>query len=456
MAAASQKAGSNLPEISVSDLSQRLKRTVEDAFGLVRVRGEIGECKLHSSGHLYLSLKDDAAVLAAVCWRGQVSKLGVKPERGMEVVCTGRITTYPGQSKYQMVIEGMELAGAGAILKMLEERRKKLAAEGLFDQSRKRRLPFLPEVIGVVTSPTGAVIRDILHRLEDRFPRHVIVWPVAVQGEGAAGQVAAAVRGFNALSTGCGVPRPDLLIVARGGGSLEDLMPFNEEEVVRAVAESAIPVISAVGHETDTTLVDFAADVRAPTPTAAAEMAVPVRDELLVQVAGQENRLDNAMLRMTRELGQRLELLDRALGDPGRVLEPLSQRLDDRAERLELSCQTYMRKCALRLDALGGRLRHPREILALAGQRLERLGQAMESRGRERLMLAGARLEKTAAMLAALSPRGVLGRGYALVYDGRGHVITKAASTNPGDAITIEMNDGKLGAVVSNELTPTA
>ena len=262
------RAGANTPEFSVSELSNLVKKTVEDTFGLVRVRGEISDCKLHSSGHMYLTLKEGSAILASVCWKGQVGRLGIRPEVGMEVVCTGRLTTFPGQSKYQLVIDSMALAGMGALLKMLEERKKKLAAEGLFDASRKRPLPYLPRVIGVVTSPTGAVIRDILHRLAERFPRRVLVWPVAVQGEIAAAQITAAIRGFNALQ---GELRPDVLIVARGGGSVEDLMPFNEENVVRAVAESTIPVISAVGHETDTTLIDFVSDLRTPTPTAAAE-----------------------------------------------------------------------------------------------------------------------------------------------------------------------------------------
>ncbi|HYD32908.1 MAG TPA: exodeoxyribonuclease VII large subunit, partial [Azospirillaceae bacterium] len=283
--------GSNLPEFSVSDLSRAVKRTVEEAFGYVRVRGEVSQPKRHSSGHIYLRLKDSDAVIEAVCWRGTAMKLAVKPEEGMEVVVTGRLTTYPGRSQYQLVIESCELAGEGALLKMLEERKRRLAAEGLFAPERKQKLPFLPEVIAVVTSPTGAVIRDILHRLADRFPRRVLLWPVAVQGEGAAAQVANAIAGFNRLEPGGAVPRPDLIIVARGGGSLEDLMAFNEEVVVRAAAVSAIPLISAVGHETDTTLIDFAADVRAPTPTAAAEMATPVLAELRAAIENLSGRL---------------------------------------------------------------------------------------------------------------------------------------------------------------------
>src|SRR2546421_2403540 len=274
----------NLPELTVSELSASLKRTLEDAFGYVRVRGELGNVKYHSSGHIYLDLKDDKACLAGVIWRTSAQRIKVKLEAGLEVVVTGRITTYPGQSKYQIVVETLEPAGLGALMALLEERKRKLAAEGLFEAARKQLLPFLPAIVGVVTSPTGAVIRDILHRLADRFPRHVLVWPVRVQGDGSAEEVAAAIRGFNAMAPGGRIPRPDILIVARGGGSLEDLWSFNEEIVVRAAAESLIPLISAVGHETDVTLIDFAADKRCPTPTAAAECAVPVRSELLTRI----------------------------------------------------------------------------------------------------------------------------------------------------------------------------
>jgi exodeoxyribonuclease VII large subunit len=290
---------SNLPEYTVSELARALKRSIEENFACVRVRGEISGFKRHASGHCYLSLKDADAVIDAVCWRMTALRLGLKPEDGMEVVCTGRLTTFPGRSKYQLVIDTIELAGVGALLKVLEDRRKRLAAEGLFAAERKKKLPFLPEVIGIVTSPTGAVIRDILHRLADRFPRHVLLWPVAVQGEGAAAQVAAAINGFNRLPPngaegGGPVPRPQLIIVARGGGSLEDLMAFNEEIVVRAAADSAIPLISAVGHETDTTLIDHASDRRAPTPTAAAEMAVPVRLDLVAELEASPGCLTSA------------------------------------------------------------------------------------------------------------------------------------------------------------------
>src|SRR5260221_3659372 len=293
--------GSNLPEYTVSELSLALKRSIEDGFGQVRVRGEISGFKRHGSGHCYFALKDAEAVLDAVCWRTTAIRLDLKPEDGMEVVCSGRLTTYPGRSKYQLIVDRIELAGKGALLRLLEERRLRLAAEGLFAAERKQLLPFLPEVIGIVTSPTGAVIRDILHRLADRFPRRVLIWPVAVQGEGAAAQIAAAIDGFNRIEPGGKLPRPDLIIVARGGGSLEDLMAFNEEIVVRAAAASAIPLISAVGHETDTTLIDFASSKRAPTPTAAAELAVPGRAQLLQRPVDHARRLVGPLDRTLRE-----------------------------------------------------------------------------------------------------------------------------------------------------------
>src|SRR5882724_2718819 len=304
---------SNLPEFTVSEISQAVKRTLETSFERVRVRGEVSKPNYHGSGHLYFSLKDEGAAIDAVCWRATLARLKLKVEHGMEVVVSGRISSYPGSSKYQIIIDSVELAGEGALLKMLEDRRKRLAAEGLFDAARKKPLPYLPEVIGVITSPTGAVIRDILHRLADRFPRRVIVWPVKVQGDDAAAQVVTAIRGFNALPEGGRVPRPDLLIVARGGGSLEDLMPFNDEEVVRAAAASAIPLISAVGHETDTTLIDFAADRRAPTPTAAAEMAVPVLRDCVETTLSLQQRLLRAASRGLDRQRRHLDALVRAL-----------------------------------------------------------------------------------------------------------------------------------------------
>src|SRR5689334_15138989 len=387
-----EAARANLPEYTVSELSQALKRSVEENFSHVRVRGEISGYKRHSSGHCYLVLKDADAALDAVCWRQTAIRLPIKPEDGMEVVCTGRLTTYPGRSKYQLVIDSIALAGIGALLRILEERRQRLAAEGLFATERKKKLPFLPEVIGIVTSPTGAVIRDILHRLADRFPRRVLLWPVAVQGEGAAAQIAAGIQGFNRLAAGGPVPRPDLLIVARGGGSLEDLMPFNEEIVVRAAAASGIPLISAVGHETDTTLIDHASDRRAPTPTAAAEMAVPVRLDLLADLAGRSARFSAALARFFEARRLNLALLARGLPDPQDLIGNAAQRLDDRAERLRLAAAAQLRAARQRLDLAASRLRpaaFAAEIARLrgrnaeAGARLDRAVQSFIARNRE-------------------------------------------------------------------------
>src|SRR4051794_4531543 len=325
----------NLVEWTVSELSAALKRTVEDAYGFVRVRGEISGFRGSSpSGHCYFRLKDDKAVLEAVIWKGTFGRMRVKPEEGLDVIVSGRLTTFPGSSKYQIVIDSLEPAGIGALMKLLEERKKKLAAEGLFDEARKQLLPFLPEVIGVVTSPTGAVIRDILHRLSDRFPRHVIVWPVKVQGDGSAEQVAAAIRGFNALPENGRIRRPDLLIVARGGGSLEDLWSFNEEIVVRAAAESMIPLISAVGHETDVTLIDFAADKRAPTPTAAAEMAVPVRAELIGELMSKARRALSCWQRGQESRRNEVRSAARVLPSAIRLIENKRQQFDEAAARL--------------------------------------------------------------------------------------------------------------------------
>ncbi|ETX27145.1 exodeoxyribonuclease VII large subunit, partial [Roseivivax isoporae] len=324
----------NTPEFTVSEISGAVKRTIEGAFGHVRIRGEVGRVSRPRSGHVYLDLKDDRAVISGVVWKGTAVRLDTQPEEGLEVVATGRLTTFPGQSKYQMVIEDIRPAGQGALMAMLEKRRTALAAEGLFDEARKRPLPFLPEVIGVVTSPSGAVIRDILHRLRERFPRKVLIWPVAVQGAACAPEVARAIAGFNALTPGGALPRPDLLIVARGGGSIEDLWGFNEEAVVRAAAASDIPLISAVGHETDTTLIDFAADRRAPTPTAAAEIAVPVRRDLLAWTGEMQARLGRAVADRLDRRAERLRDLSRALPRPDALLDPARQRLDIASERL--------------------------------------------------------------------------------------------------------------------------
>lgn len=465
--------GSNLPEFTIAELTGALKRTVEGEFGMVRVRAEIGKVMVPRSGHVYLTLKDDSCTLESVIWKGQLARLMVRPEQGMEVICTGRLTIYGSRSQYQMVIEQMELAGEGAILKMLEERRRRLAAEGLFEAARKRALPFLPRVIGVVTSPTGAVIRDILHRLSDRFPRHVLVWPVAVQGDSAAGQVAAAIEGFNALPPGGRVPRPDLLIVARGGGSLEDLMPFNEEIVVRAAAASAIPLISAVGHETDTTLIDFASDRRAPTPTAAAEMAVPVRTELLGRVLDCSRRLEAGTARLFGEHRTRLDALRRGLGDPARLIETAMQRLDDRGERLDRAALGRVERCRGWLAELGARLPHPRRQVAETARHLTQLGDRLTACGtrlphrpaerfhalsgrfgpepvRRALADHMARLAAAGRLLESYSYVDVLRRGYALVLDpATGHALGSAQEATPRRAVSIRFQDGEAPAVIA-------
>lgn len=445
---------SNLPEYTVSEISQAVKHTLERSFERVRVRGELSGFKRHTSGHLYFTLKDANAAMDGVCWRGTAMRLAIRPEDGMEVICTGRITTYPGRSKYQIVIESMELAGEGALLKLIEDRRKRLAAEGLFDPERKRPLPFLPEVIGVITSPTGAVIRDILHRLADRFPRRVLLWPVLVQGEGAAEQVAAAIRGFNALGAEGAVPRPDLLIVARGGGSLEDLMAFNEEIVVRAAAESRIPLIAAVGHETDTTLIDHAADRRAPTPTAAAEMAVPVRSELLAGLQRDGQRLVSSLTRMVGERRVRVDGLARGLGDPRRLIEDRQQRLDDWGDRLKLGLANWVQQRRAKIAESSGRLTAFR---ANAERRIEResrhlgeLGPRLRRTAESLMERATSKLDHAGKLLESFSYERVLDRGFVLVTDPAGHPVQKAADTHSAMAVRLRFSDGTVGAMVTD------
>lgn len=348
-------AGDNSPEYTVGELSGAIKRVIENEFGHVRVRAEVGRVSLPRSGHMYLDLKDDKAVMAGIIWKGVAARLQTLPEEGMEVIATGRITTFPGQSKYQIIIEDIQPAGMGALMAVLEKRKAALSAEGLFDADRKKPLPYLPEIIGVVTSPSGAVIRDILHRLRDRFPRKVLIWPVAVQGAKCAPEVAHAIKGFNLLTPGGALPRPDLIIVARGGGSVEDLWGFNEEVVVRAAAASDIPLISAVGHETDTTLIDYASDKRAPTPTAAAELAVPVRMELLAYLDQQHARLSRALSQGLVQRGQRLRDMSRALPRPDSLLDTPRQRLDRAGDRLARAA-TLTDAAALRLERAAARL----------------------------------------------------------------------------------------------------
>ena len=439
----SEAAFSNLPEFSVTELSAALKRTVEDQFAMVRVRGEISGLKFHSSGHVYFDLKDDKAVLNAVIWRGVAGRLKVRPETGMEVICTGKLSTYPGSSRYQIIVEQVELAGLGALMAMLEERKKRLAAEGLFDAARKKRLPFLPEIIGVVTSPTGAVIRDIMHRLDARFPRRVLLWPVAVQGEKAAAEVAAAIAGFNKLQ-----PRPDLIIVARGGGSVEDLMAFNDEAVVRAAAESRIPLISAVGHETDTTLIDFAADVRAPTPTAAAELAVPVRTELLAQTLDLERRALRSFSKGMEDRRRHLVQLVRVLPRAESLFATPRQRLDTASERLGQSLGRNLQIHRTAFTKAATQLRHRmlKDRMKVCGERVGVLAARAARAQDTRLKQARRRLEGLARELELISYRSVLERGFALVKGEDGSVRRRAADVKAGEALTLTFADGDAKA----------
>ncbi|GJL85559.1 MAG: exodeoxyribonuclease 7 large subunit [Micavibrio sp.] len=429
---------SNVPEFSVTELALSLKQTLEQNYSRVRVRGELSRVSIPGSGHMYSSLKDNDAVIDAVCWKGNLSKLSVKPEEGLEVICTGRISSYPKSSKYQLVIESMELAGEGALLKMLEERRKKLAAEGLFDEERKKALPFLPDVIGVVTSPTGAVIRDILHRLEDRFPRHVLVWPVLVQGDGAAEQIAAAIKEFEAIE-----PRPDVLIVARGGGSLEDLMAFNEETVVRAAADCAIPIISAVGHETDTTLIDYAADLRAPTPTGAAEMVVPVRSNLLVQISEDQARLVSSMTRLLSEHRHRLEAQAKGLGDPARLLEIKTQNLDHLGDKMTGIFKQYLSEKKSGARELGARLYHPKDRIEEAKRNLTNWTERMAVLGKKLIEKKQNELKNMASILDVLSFESVLERGFVVVRGADNNLITEVEQTQAEQQIQLQFKQNK-------------
>jgi exodeoxyribonuclease VII large subunit len=422
-------APSNAHEYSVSELAFSLKRTVEQTFGRVRVRGELGRVVTAKSGHMYVDVKDDKAVIASIMWKGAVTRLAVRPEEGMEVIVEGKLTTYPGRSQYQLVIDRLEPAGVGALMAMLEKRKKMLAAEGLFDEEHKQELPYLPQTIGVITSPTGAVIRDILHRLEDRFPLRVLVWPVLVQGDAAAAQISAAITGFNHLGETADLPRPDVIIVARGGGSIEDLWCFNEENVVRAAFASGIPIISAVGHETDWTLIDYVADERAPTPTGAAEIAVPVRAELIDTVEDYGLRLKRGLSRTveSKKLGfaaAKLPKLDTVLSNP-------RQRFDLAAARLRPDA--LVRDIARKNDSLQNA---SREVVLSMGRVLQK--------SRDRLAGAG-------KLLDAYSYQGVLARGYALVSDMDGKVVRKGGVLKSGQAVNLTFSDGKYGAVIDGK-----
>jgi len=439
----------NLVEYTVSELAFALKRTVEDAYGLVKLRGEISGFKgRHSSGHCYFTLKDEGACIEAVIWRSTFERLKFKPDEGLEVVARGRITTYPDRSKYQIVIDALEPAGIGALLAQLEERKKRLAAEGLFEEARKQALPFLPRIIGVVTSPTGAVIRDILHRLADRFPCHVLVWPVRVQGETCAVEVTAAIAGFNAFDGAGPIPRPDLIIVARGGGSLEDLWGFNDEAMARAVAASAIPLISAVGHETDWTIIDYVADFRAPTPTAAAERAVPVRADLLITVTQHGLRVATSLRRRIGSERHHFAGLARALPRKANILDLPRQRFDHASARLKRALIANARVHRNWLERASGRLR-PLVVARAAQASRERLLRLDRSQARSLATLLArsrAKLDGQAKLLQSLGYHNVLARGFALVRGEDGAMLRRAAEVKPGAALDIEFADGHVGA----------
>jgi exodeoxyribonuclease VII large subunit len=475
--AAALPTASNVPEYTVSEISGAVKRALETNFSRVRVRGEITELKRYPSGHIYFSLKDEGGKLAGIVWKSAVSRLGMVPENGVEVIATGRITAYGERSSYQLVVERMDYAGIGALLARIEALRLRLAEEGLFDADRKRPLPMLPRVIGVVTSAQGAVIQDIRTTILRRFPRPILLWPVPVQGEGAAERIAAAIAGFDALDGTGSVPRPDVLIVARGGGSLEDLMAFNDESVLRAAAACRIPLISAVGHETDTTLIDFVSDRRAPTPTAAAEMAIPARADLLADLAQKASRLLGGLNRKLQEQRLRLSRAERGLPDPAALLGAARQRLDDRGERLRLALpnlllgrRTHLTAVERRMPDLPALIAAKRAALGLAGAHLgaglrhfvagrrRSAGRTLERLNAAPLLAmlrhAAARLEGTGARLEAVSPLAVLARGYALVQHPSGRTFTSAAAIPPGQRLVLRFADGEVAATAEGGASP--
>jgi exodeoxyribonuclease VII large subunit len=445
-----QNSGDNAPYLTIAELSQALKATVEGTFEFVRVRAEISRPSRAPSGHLYFTLKDERSTLAAVCWKTMSANLAVLPEEGLEVIASGKLTTYPGQSKYQIVVSQMEIAGEGALLKQLEDRRNKLAAEGLFAAERKKPIPKMPTTIGVVTSPTGAVIRDILHRLHDRFGVHLLVWGTLVQGRDAAAQVATAVRGFDAMPADGPVPRPDVLIVARGGGSLEDLWAFNEELVVRAVAECSIPIISAIGHETDTTLIDYAADLRAPTPTAAAEIAVPVKTELQAHIKELDARLMRVSMLKLDRAGQKLALARRGLVDPVDMIQQGAQRLDYALAGLSSGLDKWLSVRALRLSDIIGRLHPPEARLAESSARLSQLSQRLGQQVETGFLMRRQKLNNLGKLLEANSFERVLDRGFALVVDSGGVPVKRASDAEQNAAVTIRFADGSRAAILDD------
>lgn len=436
--------GANAPEFTVSEISGVVKRLIEGEFSHVRIRGEVGRVSRPQSGHVYLDLKDDRATIAAVMWKGTVARLRTPVEEGMEAVATGRLTTFPGQSKYQLIIEAIAPAGMGALMAMLEKRKQALAAEGLFDQSRKLQIPYLPDVIGVITSPSGAVIRDILHRLRDRFPRYVLLWPVVVQGEKCAPEISAAIEGFNALQADSPVPRPDLLIVARGGGSVEDLWGFNEEAVVRAAANSEIPLISAVGHETDTTLIDYAADQRAPTPTAAAELAVPVRSELVAWLADIENRRVRALMQGVSQRSQRLRDMSRALPNLSDIVALQGQRLDMLSTRLPHVLQSLVQSKRTRLVEKTSII-HLKSLRQLIEQKKQHLGYVTNRFGQTTTRQVERwrdKLDSLERLRETLGYTATLDRGYAVVRDGEGGLVSSMKAAKQAKSLNIQFKDG--------------
>jgi len=441
---------SNAEPYSVSELAFALKRTIESAYGFVRLRGELSKVTFHGNGHVYLDLKDDKASISGVIWKGQVRGLAVRPETGLEVIVTGRVTTYPGRSQYQIIIETMSPAGVGALLAQLERLKARLMAEGLFDPARKRALSALPAVIGVITSPTGAVIRDILHRITERWPCHVLVWPVVVQGDQAAPQIIAAIRGFGALPEGGPIPRPDLIIVARGGGSVEDLWPFNDEALARAAAASRVPLVSAVGHETDTTLIDFAADRRAPTPTGAAEMVTPVRAELMRALADKDRRLSAAVQRrLERGRGRLAEAAGRLPRAPD-LLAIATQRLDLAAGRLEAALGAGVAAHRHQLTVIAARLRPGllERANAERARTLASLGARLTPLAQRRIQRLAERLASLAQVHGSLDPKGPLKRGFAMIKHADGRLARSAASLTAGEAVALEFHDGERAAIV--------
>ncbi len=447
---AQQKAGDNAQELSVSEISSSLKKMVEDRFGYVKIRGEISGFKRAASGHCYFGLKDDKALIDGVMWKGNAARLPFAAEDGLEVVASGKVTTYPGRSKYQIVVDSMALAGEGALMALFEKIKARLDAEGLFDPARRRPLPYLPRTIGIVTSPTGSVIRDMLHRLSDRFPSHVIVWPTIVQGDGSASKIAAAINGFNMIKTGSHVKRPDLLIVARGGGSIEDLWAFNEEEVVRAVAASDIPIISAVGHETDTTLCDYAADLRAPTPTAAAEMAVPVRDDLLYTIAEYGQRADTIIRRMIALGRERVETQSRLMPKLSEITAPHQQRADEYGERLKQALKNHIGKSDVRLAGPSSSLK-PQILNRLMNDKLRqlhtlRLTPALMNRG---LNNAQERLDAIWRLAESLHPDRPLKQGFARITNHHDKTLTSAKAARAEDAIYLHFSDDTVEAIIT-------